>query len=682
MYRVIGCLTQEHDLWLVALAAFVCVLGASLSAILSRRLILAHGRRKRVQLGLTGMIGGATIWSTHFIAMLAYDPGYAHGYEPIATAGSLAVAIVGMTLCNYMMAYRMRSNLDVRSGILFGLTVSSMHYLGMSAYQLPGEVVWETGYLVASIVLGLGLGALAYQRICHSVSHLGWLGGVFMMVCAICAMHFTAMGAITIKLSPYVDVPQKIISDPILGILIMSVMAVILMIGFASVSIESSIEIEAQDQLQRAALHDPLTGLPNRLGLTQKMSELASKLAIDETERVAVLTIDLDQFKEVNDLYGHSAGDRVIQVIAERLSEALEEDEFIARSGGDEFVAIKRNFQRIGQVMAMAERLHCLIIEPVDIGTVSTVVEASIGVATSFEDGRDLRELASKSMISMQRAKEDPAAHVAMFSLVMDQQSRDKVKMIGDLRLACVRDEFELVYQLQNDLSSLEATGFEVLIRWNHPIQGTISPVVFIPIAEETGLIREIGLWVLRTACREAASWYKPYKIAVNVAPQQLAQHSFVEHVSDILMETGLAPERLELEITEASIIDDKAHTLKVMHRLKSMGLRIAMDDFGTGYSSLATLQVFPFDKIKIDRSFIKDVHKDHQRAAIVRSTLLLGEALNIPVLAEGVEYEEELQFLQKENCQSVQGFFFGKPMKLEKAREIVADPSLVKDVG
>lgn len=682
MYRVIGCLTQEHDLWLVALAALVCVLGSSLSVALCRRLIQANGRRKHIQLGLTSVIGGATIWSTHFIAMLAYDPGYAHGYEPIATAGSLAIAIIGMTVSNALLAYRLRGTYDVRSGVAFGLTVAAMHYLGMSAYLLPGEIVWEKPYLLVSLLLGAGLGALAYQRIAHAVTRWGWGSAILLMVTAICAMHFTAMGAITIKLSPFVDVPPKIISDSILGILVMAVMAVILMIGFASVSIEASWEVETQDQLQLAALHDPLTGLPNRLGLTQKMSELASRLSIDETERVAVLTIDLNLFKEINDLYGYAAGDRLLKVVAERLSSSLEEDEFVARAGGNEFVAIKRNFHRIGQVMAMAERLHCLIIEPIDIGTVATKIGASIGVATSFEDGRDMREIAGKSALAMSRAKEDPSANIALFSLEMDQQSREKVKMIGDLRLACARDEFELVYQLQNDLSSLEPTGFEVLLRWNHPIQGTISPTVFIPIAEETGLIREIGLWVLRTACREAASWDKPFKIAVNVAPQQLAQSTFVEHVSDILMETGLNPARLELEITEASIIDDKAHTLNVMHRLKAMGLRIAMDDFGTGYSSLATLQVFPFDKIKIDRSFVKDVHKDHQRAAIVRSTLLLGEALNIPVLAEGVEYEEELLFLQKENCQSVQGFYFGRPMKLEMARELANASDLAKDTG
>jgi EAL domain-containing protein (putative c-di-GMP-specific phosphodiesterase class I) len=254
----------------------------------------------------------------------------------------------------------------------------------------------------------------------------------------------------------------------------------------------------------------------------------------------------------------------------------------------------------------------------------------------------------------------------------MDRQSKDRLLLIHDLRQAIAADQFELVYQLQNDLKTLDPVGFEVLLRWNHPTRGRVSPDEFIPIAEETGLIREIGHWVLRTACLEAASWVRPYQVAVNVAPQQMVQPSFVEDVMDILLEAGLSPERLELEITESSIIDDQAHTLKVMHQLKTYGVRIAMDDFGTGYSSLATLQTFPFDKIKIDRSFVQDVHKNAQSAAIVRSTLLLGSALQIPVLAEGVENKDELTFLQSENCASVQGFYFGKPMSQQEMRAIV----------
>lgn len=671
MNRLIECLTQEHNHWMVALAALICVIGSCLSVLLSRRLFSSMGTRKLVQLALTSLIAGATIWSTHFISMLAYDPGYEHGYEPIATGISLVVAVLGLLFANTILACAPQGIYTLVAGAIFGLTVAAMHYIGMSAYLLPGEVVWQAKPVVVSVVLGAILGAAAYHRMAFPVTRYCWLGGTFLMVMAICAMHFTGMSAFTIELSPLFEVPQQVVSDETLGMMIMGIMAVVLLVGFASFSIETNIEDEARHRLQRAALHDPLSGLPNRMFLNQKMTEYASRLQTDRTERVAVLTVDLSLFKEVNDVYGHTAGDTVLSTVGKRLAQALQVDEFVARSGGDEFVALKRDFRRLDQVMAFAERLHALLIEPISIGQPAVRIGASIGIATTIDDGRVMHELLHKSDLAMYRAKMAPERHICCYNAEMDQQSREKIMMINDLRQACPNDEFELAYQLQNDLTSLEPTGFEALLRWNHPQQGRVSPAEFIPIAEETGMIREIGLWVLRTACFEAMTWPKPLSIAVNVAPQQLVQPSFLEHVSDILIESRLPPERLELEVTEASIIDDQAHTLRVMHQLKEMGIRIAMDDFGTGYSSLATLQTFPFDKIKIDRSFIQNVHLDQQRAAIVRSTLLLGAALDIPVLAEGVEVEEELTFLRAEKCDSVQGFYFGRPMNRLELQKI-----------
>ncbi|MGC3936894.1 putative bifunctional diguanylate cyclase/phosphodiesterase [Roseobacter sp. EG26] len=675
MYRVIECLTQEHDYGLVAVAALVCIIGSSLTALMSLRLIKSHGSRKLVQLCLTSLIAGATIWSTHFIAMLAYEPGFAHGYEPFTTGMSLAIAVFGLIVANAILAYSKNWYFALLSGSVFGLTVSAMHYTGMSAYLLPGQLVWDPARVHASVLMGAALGALAHHRIAVPVTRYCWIGGAIFMVVAICSMHFTAMSAFTIEFSPLVQVPPQVISDQTLGVIILSVTFLILLVGFASFSIETNLEHQARDQLHRAALRDPLTNLPNRMHLNQRMTELAARMERDETERVAVLTIDLNLFKEVNDLYGHATGDIVLQSVATRLSASLEKHEFVARAGGDEFVALKSNFRRVDQVMAFAERLHALIIDPIVAGDVSVSVGASIGISTSIDDGRELRVLLHNSDLAMYRAKAEPERHICLFNVEMDQQSREKLLMIHDLRQACDNDEFELVYQLQNDLQTLDPVGFEVLLRWNHPTRGGVSPATFIPIAEETGLIRDIGLWVLRTACKEAMSWPEPYSIAVNVAPQQLVQPSFLEHVSDILIETRLPPERLELEVTEASIIDDQAHTLTVMHKLKKMGIRIAMDDFGTGYSSLATLQTFPFDKIKIDRSFIQDVHKDQQRAAIVRSTLLLGAALDIPVLAEGVEMEDELTFLRSENCNAVQGFYFGKPMSRDQVHQTFKKP-------
>lgn len=672
MYRVIECLTHEHSYWLVLLAAMVCIVGSCLSVRFSMRLVHAVRGRKLVQLGLTSLMSGATIWTTHFIAMLAYDPGFDHAFEPFVTGLSLGVAVVGMCLANAVLAYARQKWVGVLGGAVFGLTVSAMHYLGMQAYQLPGQINWLIGPVTTSIVLGMVLGLMAFHRILRPLTRYCWVGGSAFMVLAICSMHFIGMSAIEIQLDPLTIVPPRAISDTTLGIFVIAVMTIILLIGFASISIETHLEQEAQTQLKHAARHDPLTGLPNRLGLNNKKVELAKLLEADATAKIGILTIDLNLFKEVNDFHGHVAGDRVLVSISCRLEAALEDGEFIARSGGDEFVAIKTGIRRLDQAIAFGERLSAIILEPIQFGDILLNVGASVGVATSIDDGRDIDDLQHKSDLAMYRAKDEPERNICVYNAAMDQQSQDKLLLISELRSAIDNDEFEIAYQLQNDVNSLELVGFEALLRWNNPRLGRVSPNVFIPIAEETGLIRNIGLWVLRTACFEAMNWPEGYGIAVNVAPQQLVQPSFVEHVSDILLESRLPPERLELEITEASIIDDQAHTLKIMHKLKAMGIRIAMDDFGTGYSSLATLQAFPFDKIKIDRSFIKDVHVNPQSAAIVRSTLLLGAALEIPVLAEGVEYEGELEFLRGEKCASVQGFYFGKPMSLSELHNML----------
>ncbi|WP_375230474.1 putative bifunctional diguanylate cyclase/phosphodiesterase [Roseobacter sp. S98] len=677
MYRVIECLTHEHDHWLVVAAAFVCVIGSCLSVLISRRILGSTGRRKQVQLALGSLIAGATIWSTHFIAMLAYEPGFEHGYEPFLTALSLAVAVAGMMISNIPLAYMAGPFRWLLSGCLFGLTVSTMHYIGMSAYLLPGELVWNSNTVLVSVLLGTVLGAAAYHRMVFPVTRFCWIGGSVLMVLSICSMHFTGMSAFSLELSPLIVVPEQVLPDGVLALLISAVTAIILVVGFAAISIEVNLERESLEQMEHTAHHDHLTGLPNRLNLNRTSEKIARSLEQNPELNAVVMTIDLDLFKEINDLHGHSTGDKVLQEVAMRLQAACGEDEFVARTGGDEFVALKSGIGSTNDVEAFAERLNSQIMKPVELETVSAVVRASFGAATTLDDGRDFGELKQKSDLAMYRAKVEADRLLCFYNPDMDELSRDRLQMISDLRQAASRGQFELVYQLQNDLSSLAPVGFEVLIRWNHPEKGRISPVEFIPIAEETGLIRDIGLWVLRTACHEAAGWAKPFSVAVNVAPQQLVQPTFLEHLSDILMESRLPPERLELEVTEASIIEDQELTIDVMHKIKKMGVRIAMDDFGTGYSSLATLQAFPFDKIKIDRSFVQDVHTDHQRAAIVRSTLLLGDALKIPVLAEGVEQANELSFLRSENCTFVQGYYFGKPLSLDDIQKIVRPDDL-----
>ena len=527
--------------------------------------------------------------------------------------------------------------------------------------------------MAASILFGMAFSAMAISRVSRYSSAGAWISGVALLTLAICLMHFTGMGAISMELDSAMPTPEKLLSDSTLIVLVVAVTSLFLLVGFVAYLIETRLERQADAEYRHATRHDALTGLPNRLHLRSKLEELFSSSQTMEDFHVAVLTLDLDRFKEINDLHGRVTGDVMLKSLTRRMSKHLFEGEFVARNGGDEFVAVKYGYSRRSEVEAFAARLTAQLVKPVPIGAVELSVSVSVGVAAFPEHGSTIEALMNNSDLALHRAKEHQHESVCFFDAEMDRQNRDRGELTRDLREALSNNQFELYFQRQNDVRTRALVGFEALLRWNHPERGRVSPAEFIPLAEETGLIRPIGVWVLRAACREAASWAAPLRIAVNVAPQQIAEPSFVEQVADALMESGLDPRRLELEITEASIIDDHKNTLKVMHCLKEMGVRIAMDDFGTGYSSLASLRAFPFDKIKIDRSFVDGVHLNAQSSAIVRSTLLLGGALQIPVLAEGVETEDELNFLGVEQCAEVQGFLFGRPMPAAEAREIAS---------
>lgn len=672
MFNVIGCITQDHNYWLVALAAAICVCGSLLTIRVFARLKDVPSDRRPMNVFLAGVIGGATIWTTHFVAMVAYDPGVDHAYEPILTALSLFIAIAGVSLGLALASMTERGHWVEAGGAVFGLTVATMHYVGMHAYQIPGRIVWDNQIIATSILLGAIFGALALNQAARPVSKHSLPIGVAAMAGAICLMHFTGMSAITIDLDPLISVPPKMLSDTTLIILVVAVMSLFLFVGLAAHLNEKIVEQHAGEVCQHAKLHDPLTGLPNRSQLGRYLDRLYSTAQSGSDTRFAIVTIDLDRFKEINDMHGHATGDTTLEEISTRLLGAIGENEFVARTGGDEFVAIKSNYTRLAEVSAFADRLLGRIVDPVTLDSLELSVGASIGIACYPEHGEDLKTLLSNSDLAMYRAKDSLLDTVCFFDGEMDQENREKIALANDLRTALTSGHFELNYQQQNDVETREVIGFEALLRWNHPVRGRVSPADFIPLAEKTGLIRSIGRWVIKTACHEAATWKRPCPISVNVTPQELVQPSFVEHVQNALSESGLEPSRLELEITEASIIDDQKNTLEVMRRLKALGIRIAMDDFGTGYSSLASLKSFPFDRIKIDRSFIDRVQSNPQSAAIVRSTLLLGEALEIPILAEGVETEDELGFLFKEHCAEVQGFLFGRPMSVEEVRDLV----------
>ena len=428
---------------------------------------------------------------------------------------------------------------------------------------------------------------------------------------------------------------------------------------------------EAENHIRFLAYHDPLTGLPNRASFN-KMLDQEIEVTIAAGQQLGVLFFDLDRFKEVNDVFGHAAGDRVLQAVAKCVTEVLDVNQTMARLSGDEFAIIIPGLS----LPANAGRLAEIVLETLrtageDAG-IDRPVALSIGIAICPDDATDRQALLAHADTALYRAKNEGRGTYRYFDASMGAALHERRLLEHDLRNAISRGELRLIYQPQTDIRTRRVIGFEALLRWKHPTRGDISPAEFIPIAEEAGIILQIGEWVLRTACREAASWTRPITVAVNVSAVQLYDENFARVVHEILYETGLSPRQLELEVTETALVRDLNVALNTLRRVKMLGTRVAIDDFGTGYASLSNLRAFPFDKIKIDRSFIRAVNENDQSAAIVRLVLGLGQALNLPVLAEGVETNAELDFLEREICDEVQGYLFGKPADIESFYQVV----------
>ena len=420
----------------------------------------------------------------------------------------------------------------------------------------------------------------------------------------------------------------------------------------------------AEAQIERLAHYDLLTDLPNRTAFNQCFAAVLERAAKSD-ESFAVLCVDLDRFKEVNDVFGNSIGDRLLRAVAERLSATLQ-GAFLARTGGDEFAVIVTESPAPTQAARLAERMLAAVADDFEIERHRLRMGLSVGIGLYPIDGIDEVSLLGNADAALYRAKAEGRGSIRFFEAEMDHSLRERRALLHDLRTAVERDEFVVHYQPQGRIDG-EIVGFEALVRWQHPTRGQIPPAEFIPIAEESGLILPIGEWVLRAACREAANWPKHLHVAINLSPVQFRHGDLAGLVHQVLLDTGLEPRRLELEITESVLIDDLPRALSILRRLKALGVRIAMDDFGTGYSSLSNLQAFPFDKIKIDRSFISNLERSAQAATIVRAVIGLGRGLNLPVVAEGVETQAQLAFLSDESCAEIQGYLLGKPLPIEQ---------------
>ncbi len=679
MLEVLTCIAVEHDPLSLIAAVSICVFGALLTMRLFGRVRNTRGIARASWISLTSVIGGAAIWTTHFVAMMGYEADVLAGYEPTATLTSLVLAICITGFGFAIAAATQRSLLIEAGGALVGAGIAAMHYVGMAGYQVQGHIEWNSTYVGISLVAGALFGALATSRVARPVTRFCRYGGGVALVLAIASTHFIGMTAVTVVPDASAAMPANMLPESVLTVVLMLVTVLILSIGSMTYVIDRQSNRSAIERYRQLSLHDALTGLPNRTAFVERLGHMMDQPG-QVSDRIYLFSFDLDRFKEINDVHGHAAGDHVLRVAAERLGRRLREGEFVARIGGDEFIAVTSRVFTRSEAEQMAQRIIRDLAEPIVWDEMTLGIGTSIGISV-FPDGAEtIDDLLAQADTAMYRAKSAGTNQVCFYDQSMDQAARERSALAMDMRAGLERGEFELFFQQQNNTKSGAVVGFEVLLRWRHPKRGMVSPTEFIPIAERTGFIMELGDWVLRRSCIEAVQWRNPLRIAVNVAPKQLANANFPRRVQDILAETGLAPERLELEITESGIISDQQNALSIIRQLKAIGVKIAMDDYGTGYSSLSTLQLFPFDKIKIDRGFIDSVAENRQSAAIVRSTLILAQSLDIPVLAEGVENAEHLRFLQDEGCQQVQGYFYGKPQPLSELQDIVNPKPVAED--
>jgi len=436
---------------------------------------------------------------------------------------------------------------------------------------------------------------------------------------------------------------------------------------------------ESQKELRYAAFHDRLTGLPNRAFFNQELSKLITISFRESDNYFAVLFIDLDRFKVINDSLGHQAGDLLLIEVAKKLQISIRSQDLVARLGGDEFVILLRTIKDLNDATMLAERIQSKLVEPIAIEGQEIFVSASIGISLSDRKYNNVKDFLRDADTAMYEAKAKGKACYTVFEPAMYQKIKSRLELEKDLRRAIKQNEFELFYQPIVDLNKIEIIGFEALVRWQHPKKGLIAPDAFIPIAEETRLITTIGWWVLETACQHLSRWqkedsiYQDLRVSVNISPIQFSQSDFIEKVSEILEISNLAPQYLQLEITETIIISNLEGAKLIIERLKDRGIRVALDDFGTGYSSLSYLYQLPINSLKIDRSFLSNLQEDSDKLEVIKAIVYLAQNLGIDVIAEGVEDPYQKAKLLEHNCQYGQGYLFSKPLPSSSAKALMA---------
>lgn len=670
---------------LVLISVLVAILASYTTLDLAGRIASASGRARMLWVCGGALSMGVGIWSMHFIGMLAFTLPIPLAYDIPLTLLSLLITIFTSGLALWLVSHDRVPVLNIVFGaFVMGLGSSTMHYTGMAAMRMQPGIDYDPTLFGLSLVIAVAASAAAlsiavrlrketpYVRLARS-------GAAVIMGFAILGMHYTAMtaanfpagsfcGAIPGGLHP--DGLDKLVLITSLTVLGITLLTSVLDARMAARTAQLSLSLkEANRELTQLALHDNLTGLPNRILLADRIDQAMHKVDA-QGGMFALMFLDLDGFKPVNDAFGHHVGDQLLRAVAVRMRENFHRHDTLARIGGDEFVLLVE-LDDGEEAVSVASRQVALVSQPFSVQDHDLQVTVSIGISLYPGNGRTQQELLMNADAAMYHAKSAGKNGYSFFDASMNTNARNQLQLLQDLRLALREGQFCLHYQPKFSADTHRPIGAEALMRWNHPQLGLLMPDTFMGLAEKTGLIIPIGEWVLNEACRQMKRWYDAgytdWRIAVNLSALQFSHVGLVETVTDALATHGLPANCLTLEITETTAMSDADASMTVLQKLSDMDVDLSIDDFGTGYSSLMYLKRLPANELKIDRGFVRDLEHDSDDAAIVSAIVALGQALNLRIVAEGVETASQQSFLTRLGCDSLQGFLLGYPLPPER---------------
>ena len=662
-------LQGSHDPSLTVAAVVIACLAGCTALTLAHRLTAARGRARILWLWGGALALGCGIWAMHFTAMLAFtvDGNHHLGYELGLTLVSILPGVLGSAAAIHLVSQPEpgRGRL-LACALLLALGIGAMHYTGMEAMHMAG-LRYDPALFALSIVVAflLALVALALQygiRRWSALPAAGVLAGVVLGL-AISGMHYVAMAAARFHATPSVPThAHALMSDVAMVLTVIGFAGLVLSLGVFVAWLDRQVAVRRM--LEHLAHTDALTGLPNRIRFHGVLDRALARCRRHD-RRLAVLFLDLNDFKTINDSLGHLVGDRVLQHTATRLKGALREHDVVARFGGDEFIVLVEGMDAAEDASRPAARILKAMEDPIEVDAWKLHATPSIGISMFPDDGSDADELIKQADAAMYAAKSRSLGH-CFFDSTLTESAMERVRLGNELRGAIADQQLYLNYQPWVDMACGKRLGFEALARWSHPDDGLISPARFIPIVERSGLVLAFGEWALRTACAQGRAWLDQGEafgaIAVNISARQFAEANFPRRLEQLLEESGLPPTLLQLEITESSLIDTDGDVLRRLLDIRRLGVALAVDDFGTGYSSLSYLKELPVTTLKIDRAFVQGLVDSSRDRAIVRAVAQMGASLGFAVVAEGVETEDQRDCLLELGCHRGQGFLFARP--------------------